>query len=121
MYWRYNMNIGDIRCPSCGKPLTPVRLHCSTCDLSVEGHFETDALAGLSSEDQALAIAFIRSFGSIKKLQEALGVSYPTARSRLEKLVNRLNSGMKIHPLQSVTIEKLDKGEITVSEALEVL
>ncbi|OPX28152.1 MAG: hypothetical protein B1H09_08330 [Gemmatimonadaceae bacterium 4484_173] len=115
------MNIGDIRCPSCGKPMIPVRLHCTTCDLSVEGHFETDALAGLNTADQALAIAFIRNFGSIKKLQEALGVSYPTARARLEKLVEKLNRGMKMDPAQSVVIDKLDKGEITVSEALEVL
>ncbi len=115
------MNISNIRCPSCGRSMIPVKLHCSTCDLSVEGHFETDALMGLSNEDQALAIAFIRSFGSIKKLQEALGVSYPTARSRLEKLVEKLNSGMQMPPLQSSTIKRLENGEITVSEALEVL
>lgn len=115
------MNISNIRCPSCGRSMIPVKLHCSTCDLSVEGHFETDALMGLSNEDQALAIAFIRSFGSIKKLQEALGVSYPTARSRLEKLVEKLNSGMQMNPPQSSTIKRLEKGEITVSEALEVL
>ncbi len=115
------MNIGNIRCPSCGKPMVPVKLHCKTCDLSVEGHFETDTLLGLSNEDQALAIAFIRSFGSIKKLQNALGVSYPTARVRLEKLVEKLNQGMKMNPPQSSTIQKLENGEITVSEALEVL
>ncbi len=115
------MNIGDIHCPSCRRSMSPVKLHCKTCDLSVEGHFEMDALAGLSNEDQALAIAFIRSFGSIKKLQEALGVSYPTARARLEKLVEKLNSGMKMNPPQATIIQQLEKGEISVNEALEVL
>ncbi len=115
------MNIGDIKCPSCSKPMIPVKLHCKTCDLSLEGNFEMEALAGLSSEDQALAIAFIRSFGSIKKLQDALGVSYPTARARLEKLVTKLNHGMKMNPPHDDTIIKLENGEITVSEALEVL
>ena len=115
------MNIGDIRCPSCRKSMVPVKLHCPACELSVEGSFDMDALAGLSSEDQALAIAFIRNFGSIKKLQEVLGVSYPTARARLENLVAKLNSGMKMNPPMDSTIKRLENGEITVSEALEVL
>ncbi len=80
-----------------------------------------DTLAGLSSEDLALGIAFIRSFGSIKKLQEALGVSYPTARARLEKLVDKLNRGMSINPSPETTLEKLKRGEISVEEALEVM
>ncbi len=115
------MNIGDVRCPSCGKGMTPVKLHCSSCRLFLEGQFEMETVAGLSSEDLALAIAFIRSYGSIKKLQDALGVSYPTARARLEKLVNKLNKSMEINPARETTLEKLKRGEITVAEALEVL
>lgn len=115
------MNIGDIRCPSCRKSMVPVRLHCENCDLSLEGHFEMEALAGLSSEDLALAIAFIKSYGSIKKLQDALGVSYPTARARLERLVGKLNRTMEINPSPELTLEKLKRGEISVTEALEVL
>lgn len=115
------MNIGDIRCPSCGKSMEPVKLHCKGCDLWLEGHFELDVLARLSSDDIALAIAFIRSFGSIKKLQDALGVSYPTARARLEKLVEKLNSGMEMDPTANHTLKKLERGEISVNQALEVL
>ena len=115
------MNIGDVRCPSCGKSMTPVRLSCRSCDISLEGHFEMDALFGLSSDDMALAIAFIRSYGSIKKLQDALGVSYPTARARLEKLVEKLNGAMQINPPSETVLDRLKKGEISVSEALEVL
>jgi|GEM_PF-909117 len=115
------MNIGDIHCPSCGKQMVPVRLSCGICDLHMEGHFTLDSLSQLTSDDQALAIAFIRSFGSIKKLQDALGVSYPTARARLERLIEKLNRGMEMNPPQESTILKLERGEITVSEALEVL
>jgi len=115
------MNIGDIKCPSCRRSMIPVKLHCRTCDLWLEGHFEMDALSRLSSDDLALSIAFIRSFGSIKKLQDALGVSYPTARARLEKLVEKLNSGMTAKPSPERTIEQLKRGEISVSDALEVL
>jgi hypothetical protein len=115
------MNTGDLRCPSCKGPLKPVKLRCSRCRLDIEGSFQASPLSGLSNDDIALAIAFIRSYGSIKKLQDALGVSYPTARSRLEKLVERLNSSMSIPPEQQTTLEKLSRGEISVSDALESL
>ncbi|PIE52567.1 hypothetical protein CSA37_05995 [Candidatus Fermentibacteria bacterium] len=115
------MNIGDIRCPSCGKAMKPVKLHCDSCELWLEGKFQSDLLFSLSSEDIALTIAFIRSYGSIKKLQEALGVSYPTARARLEKLVNKLNQTMEAALEQNTTLDRLDRGEISVDEALEEL
>ncbi len=115
------MNIGDVKCPSCGRGMTPVKLHCRSCDLYLEGHFDDDPITSLSSEDLALAIAFIRSYGSIKKLQDALGVSYPTARARLERLVGKLNRSMEMKPAADRTLDRLKKGEITVEEALEVL
>ncbi len=115
------MNFGDVKCPSCRKAMKPVKLHCSKCNLSLEGNFNIDGLEGLDSEDMALAIAFIRSFGSIKKLQNILGVSYPTARIKLENLVMKLNNGMEMEPDKEIVIDKLQSGEISVSEALEEL
>jgi len=88
------MDISKAKCPECGKPMTPVVCLCGRCNVRIEGEFEVSPLARLSSDDQALAIAFIRSYGSIKSLQEALGVSYPTARNRLEALVAQLDKAM---------------------------
>jgi len=88
------MDISNAKCPECGKPMTPVVCLCGRCNVRLEGSFEVSPLARLSSEDQALAIAFIRSYGSIKALQESLGVSYPTARNRLEALVAQLDKAM---------------------------
>jgi hypothetical protein len=88
------MDISNAKCPECGKPMMPVVCLCGRCNVRLEGEFEVSALARLSSEDQALAMAFIRSFGSIKSLQESLGVSYPTARNRLEALVAQLDKAM---------------------------
>ncbi|MBN1917371.1 MAG: DUF2089 family protein [Verrucomicrobia bacterium] len=88
------MDISNAKCPECGKPMTPVVCMCGRCNVRLEGEFEVSPLARLSSEDQALAIAFIRSYGSIKALQESLGVSYPTARNRLETLVAQLDKAM---------------------------
>lgn len=88
------MDISKAKCPECGKPMTPVVCLCGRCNVRIEGEFEVSPLARLSSDEQALAIAFIRSYGSIKSLQEALGVSYPTARNRLEALVSQLDRAM---------------------------
>jgi hypothetical protein len=88
------MDISNAKCPECGKPMTPVVCLCGRCNVKIEGEFEVSPLARLSSEDQALVIAFVRSYGSIKALQESLGVSYPTARNRLEALVAQLDKAM---------------------------
>ncbi len=88
------MDISNAKCPECGKPMTPVVCLCGRCNVRLEGEFDVSPLARLSSQDQAMAIAFIRSYGSIKSLQESLGVSYPTARNRLEGLVEQLDKAM---------------------------
>ncbi len=115
------MDISNIRCPQCKKPMTPVVCKCFSCDLKLEGTFEVSPLAQLPSEDQALVIAFIRSYGSIKKLQDILGVSYPTARARLDRVLDKLNLTMSVPVSRDLVIEKLEKGEIDVDEALEQL
>lgn len=115
------MDISKARCPECRKPMTPVACVCSSCGIRLEGDFEVSPLAHLSSEDQALAIAFIRSYGNIRKLQSILDVSYPTARSRLDGLVARLNRVMSApEPVESV-LQRLEAGEIDVRRALEEL
>ena len=47
-------------------------------------------LAYLSSEDRRFVELFVLSSGSIKKMEKALGISYPTVRNRLDKIVSSL-------------------------------
>lgn len=115
------MDIGEIRCPSCKKLMTPVKLVCPECSISVAGSFTASPLAQLPPEDQAIAMAFIRSYGSIKQLQDTLGVSYPTARARLDRLVNSLNRTMEADVNPDQTLNRLARGEISFDEALRSL
>ncbi len=115
------MDIGDIKCPSCRRRMSPVKMHCAECSISIEGTFTPSPLSMLSAEDQALAMAFIRSYGSIKQLQDTLGVSYPTARTKLDKLVSALNRTMEAEIKPDQTLNRLAKGEITFDEALRSL
>ena len=116
------MDIGNAKCPECGRPMTPVACECSNCEIRMEGKFTVSILSQLSPEDQALVIAFIRSFGSIKKIQELLDVSYPTARIRIAELIKRLDSTMEVpENMENKILEKLERGDISFSEAMEKL
>jgi len=116
------MDIGNARCPECGKALTPVACECVQCGIRMEGKFTVSILSKLSPGDQALLIAFVRSFGSIKKIQELLDVSYPTARARIADLIKRLDSTMEVpESYENRILEKLDRGDISFHEAMEEL
>jgi hypothetical protein len=116
------MDISNARCPECGKAMTPVACECRQCEIRMEGKFTVSILSMLCPEDQALVIAFVRSFGSIKKIQELLDVSYPTARTRIADLIKRLDSTMEVpRNFENRILEKLDRGDISFSEAMEEL
>lgn len=116
------MDIGNARCPDCGKAMAPVACRCDDCGIRMEGNFTVSILSQLSPDDQALIIAFVRSFGNIKRIQELLDVSYPTARARLAELVERLDSTMQAPDnREDIVLEKLRRGDITFRQAMEEL
>ena len=73
-------------CPVCGEMLTVSRLHCRSCDTTIEGHFSIGAFDRLSPEHLAYAEAFIKCEGKLNRMEELLGLSYPTLRARLNDL-----------------------------------
>lgn len=65
-------------------------LTCEDCGLSLGGDFFTPRLYRLDPEDQRFVELFVMASGSLKQMAEVLGVSYPTVRSRLDKLIDKL-------------------------------
>ena len=63
--------------------VTNVRLKDS--GIAIEGEFEIPLLAGLRYEDQVFVGEFVRCHGSIKHMEKAFGVSYPTIKNRLNR------------------------------------
>lgn len=108
-------------CPECNQPFRITRLACPACNLAVEGQIELSPLAQLSLEDQAFVMAFVRHHGSIKKMEELFGISYPTVKNRLNALAARLDKSMQAPSPRGYVLEQLSRGEITVEEALEKL
>jgi hypothetical protein len=90
--------------------------------IAVQGEFELAPLARLSDEDQVFVAHFIRTHGSIKEMEQAFGVSYPTIKARLNKIGGQLKF-VEVTPIskREEIVSQLERGEITVKEAAERL
>lgn len=115
------MDISKAQCSGCGQPMGIVKLACDDCKLTLEGEFEVSPLTRLSPEDQAMVIAFLRHHGSIKKMESVFSISYPTVKNRLNAINAQLDQSFEAPKPNSVVLEQLARGEITVEEALERL
>ncbi|MFV2102349.1 DUF2089 domain-containing protein [Micromonospora sp. LOL_024] len=88
----------------------------------VEGQFEPPQLAQLSADDQVFVAAFVRSHGSIKEMERIFGVSYPTIKSRLNRVAEHLDFvDTDPVPTGADVVDRLRRGEINVQEALAEL
>lgn len=105
-----------------GEAFTVERIRLVDRDISIEGHFAPPPLARLTAEDQLLVTAFVRSHGSIKEMEGLFGISYPTVKNRLNAVSAQLPF-VDVNPpsLGRDVLDQLDKGEITVEEALKKL
>lgn len=105
-----------------GQPLVVERVRIPSKAIAIEGSFELPQLARLSVEDQVFIMAFIRSHGSIKEMEQIFGVSYPTIKSRLSKIADHFQF-IETNPLpsQTETLEKLKRGEISAKQAIQEL
>jgi hypothetical protein len=114
-------------CPICGETLTVTRLYCRACDSTVEGHFTLGRFYQLSPEQMAFVETFIRCEGKLTRVQEELGMSYPTVRSRLNDVIRGLGyevseSRQEVSPEERrLVLEQLASGEISSEEAIQLL
>jgi hypothetical protein len=113
------MDISKACCPDCGNPMRITRASCPRCQVDLESQFELSPLARLSQEEQVFVTAFLRHHGSIRKMEELFDISYPTVKNRLKNIVTRLDRVFSAPRPNSVVLQQLARGEITVDEALE--
>jgi hypothetical protein len=99
--------------------VTEVRLNTG---IALRGEFELPPLARLRYEDQVFVSEFVRSHGSIKDMEKAFGISYPTVKNRLNRIIDRLQLvEVDTAPARDDTFDLLERGEITADEAAERL
>ncbi len=139
------MNPMLTKCPVCGGELVVTRLACPSCETTIEGHFQTmgGGLQGafsaeqlrwllpftrLNNEQMQFILTFIRCEGRFNRMEEELGLSYPTLRNRMNEILRTMGyepsreegqpAPVKLSPEERKRIlDDLDKGLITLQEA----
>jgi len=105
-----------------GAPIAVERIRIVDSGIKIEGDFELPALARLPAEDQVFVMAFLRCDGSIKEMERVFGISYPTVKSRLNRIAGQFEFVENMPaPVQEGVLDKLARGEITVNDAIERL
>jgi hypothetical protein len=101
-------------------------LQCSACATRIEGDFEPagSRLDYLSAKDLEFVELFVKLRGSIKEMEKALGISYPTVRNRLETVIEKMGYPVYkgVAPEKRAEIlEQLERGDISPSKAAQLL
>lgn len=105
----------DPSCPYCHGPMAVTRMGCSKCRVQIEGEFPLSRLGALPVEHQRFIELFVMAGGSLKEIAEQTGVSYPTVRSRLDKVMAALgeeltkSAGGKVNSMTAEQKAKLIK------------
>ena len=105
-----------------GRPVAVERVRLTENGAALEGSWELPSLARLTAEDQVFVTGFVRSHGSIKEMERVFGVSYPTIKSRLNRIAGSLDF-VETNPMPSRAdiLDRLQRGEITTEEAITEL
>ena len=75
------------KCPCCNSTLNITSLQCPDCGVELRNTFELSTFDRLDKEQMNFLLSFLRHRGNLKNLQEEIGLSYPTAKKRLEELL----------------------------------
>src|SRR5512140_1921669 len=97
------------KCPVCGGDLMVTRLHCPACETTIEGEFDPGAVGGrlqeafspeqlqpllpfsrLSAEQLQFVLTFVRCEGRFNRMEDEMGLSYPTLRNRLNDIIRAM-------------------------------
>jgi len=104
------------------------RLHCPSCDTSIEGQFTGGPFAHLTAEHLDFIVTFVRCEGKINRMEQELDLSYPTIRNRLHEVIRALGFEPGKDEVVEISAEKrgsvledLEAGKISPDEAMRLL
>jgi hypothetical protein len=111
-------------CPYCRAPMAVTRMACAGCRVSVEAAFPAARLGNLPVEHQRFIEMFVLAGGSLKALAEQTGVSYPTIRSRLDKVIDVLRAEIartSTAKLKGTIFDAVGEGKMTPAEKANLI
>jgi hypothetical protein len=99
---------------------------CRNCGTSLEGRFDLGRLFKLTAEQRHFVEVFIRCEGKLNRVQEELGLSYPTVRNRLEEVIRAMGYQVSREERNDEdrrqdVLQRLASQEISAEEALDLL
>lgn len=109
------------KCPNCGDEMVITSYRCNSCYTEVSGEFEIDKFQRLDDEDKEFIELFLQKRGSIKDVGEEIGISYPTVRNRIDRIVGKLGGTVDKKAGRIDILNMLDNGEITAEKAKTLL
>ena len=114
-------------CPACGTNMDIAKYHCSSCNTEVSGRFDTCQFCRLDPDMQRFVTVFIVNRGNIKLVEKSLGISYPTVRKELKRVIKALGYAVEEDssgPSQTeklAVLDQLERGEIEYSTAIALM
>jgi hypothetical protein len=122
------MNILPSQCPICSGEITVTRIYCRDCDTTLEGRFQAGPFMSLTPEQLNFVETFVRCEGRINRMENELGISYPTIRNRLHEVIRAMGyepggeepAGISEEKRQQI-LNDLDQGLISPEEAMRIL
>ena len=109
-------------CPFCGEPMTVTRMNCGKCSVSIDAEFPMSRLGGLPVEHQRFIEMFVLAGGNLKEIAEQVGVSYPTIRSRLDKVIEALRAEIgKTRRVKGNVLDAIEPGKTDAADAARLI
>lgn len=116
------------KCPICGGDIVVTRIHCRECESSIEGRFYAGSFENLTPQQLGFIETFVRLEGKITRMEDELGLSYPTIRNRLHEVIRAMGyepggdepAGMSDEDRRMI-LERLERGDISYQEAMQKL
>jgi hypothetical protein len=109
-------------CPSCGGPLAVTGLNCTRCETGISGRFRPCDFCRLSEEQSTFLRLFVQRRGNLSSMEEALGISYPTVRNKLEEIIKLLDTPSAPDPApaggREAILRQVAGGALSAEEAL---
>ena len=105
-------------------------MYCPSCATAIEGRFSLGRLSQLDPQQLDFVETFIRCEGKLTRIQDELGISYPTVRNRLEDVIRSMGYEVgEAEPAPFVVSEEerrailadLAAGRIVSDEAMKLL